>query len=232
MEVKMKMEVKKEEGQSLMPREKLLLEGPQQLSVAELLAVLLGSGVQGHPVQAAAQALLDLVDGDLAVLSSIPPLGITEVPGIGRAKALQLSAALELGRRRQMTAQQQDQFIRSSGDVFERFAIRLSDLGHEEFWLVLLRRSNAIMAEVMVSKGGLTGTVADPKLIFSKALAMRAAGIIAVHNHPSGNVRPSRSDRELTKNLQWAGKMLDCPLLDHLIVSRNRYFSFADEGEL
>ena len=98
--------------------------------------------------------------------------------------------------------------------------------------MVLLRRSNAVMAEVMVSKGGLTGTVADPKLIYSKALAMRAAGIIAVHNHPSGNVRPSRSDRELTKNLQWAGKMLDCPLLDHLIVSRNRYFSFADEGEL
>ena len=157
---------------------------------------------------------------------------MTEVPGIGRAKALQLSAALELGRRRQMTAQPHDTFIRSSADVFNQFAIRLSDLGHEEFWLVLLRRSNAVMAEVMVSKGGLTGTVADPKLIYSKALAMRAAGIIAVHNHPSGNVRPSRSDRELTKNLQWAGKMLDCPLLDHLIVSRNRYFSFADEGEL
>jgi DNA repair protein RadC len=183
-------------------------------------------------VHQAAGALLELVQGDLAVLSSIPPLGMTEVPGIGRAKALQLSAALELGRRRQMTAQPQDAFIRSSGDVFERFSIRLSDLGHEEFWLVLLRRSNAVMAEVMVSKGGLTGTVADPKIIFSKALAMRAAGIIAVHNHPSGNVRPSRSDRELTKNLQWAGKMLDCPLLDHLIVSRNRYFSFADEGEL
>ena len=143
-----------------------------------------------------------------------------------------MSAALELGRRRQMTAQPHDTIIRSSADVFNRFAIRLSDLGHEEFWLVMLRRSNAVMAEVMVSKGGLTGTVADPKLIFSKALAMRAAGIIAVHNHPSGNVRPSRSDRELTKNLQWVGKMLDCPLLDHLIVSRNRYFSFADEGEL
>ena len=129
-----------------------------------------------------------------------------------------------------MTAQPHDTFIRSSADVFDRFAIWLSDLGHEEFWLVL--RSSAVMAGVMVSKGGLTGTVADPKLIFSKALAMRAAGIIAVHNHPSGNVRPSRFDRELTKNLQWAGNMLDCPLLDHSIVSRNRYFSFADEGEL
>jgi len=221
-----------EEGPMHMPREKLLLAGPQALSEVELIAVLLGSGVRGHSVHQAAFALLESVQGDLAVLSSIPPMGMTEVPGIGRAKALQLSAALELGRRRQMTAQSQGAFIRSSGDVFKRFSIRLSDLGHEEFWLVLLRRSNAVIAEVMVSKGGLTGTVADPKLIFSKALAMRAAGIIAVHNHPSGNVRPSRSDRELTKNLQWAGKMLDCPLLDHLIVSRNRYFSFADEGEL
>ncbi|MGB1123107.1 MAG: JAB domain-containing protein, partial [Flavobacteriales bacterium] len=198
-----------EEGPVHMPREKLLLAGPQALSAVELIAVLLGSGVQGHSVHQAARALLELVQGDLAVLSSIPPMGMTEVPGIGRAKALQLSAALELGRRRQqMTVQPQDVFIRSSCDVFKRFSIRLSDLGHEEFWLVLLRRSNAVMAEVMVSKGGLTGTVADPKLIFSKALAMRAAGIIAVHNHPSGNVRPSRSDRELTKNLQWAGKML------------------------
>ena len=113
------------------------------------------------------------------MLSSIPPLGMTEVPGIGRAKALQLSAALELGRCRQMTTQPHDTFIRSSADVFDRFAIRLSDFGHE-FWLVLLRRSSAVMAEVMVSKGGLTGTVADAKLIFSKALAMPAAGIIAM----------------------------------------------------
>ncbi|HBP44773.1 MAG TPA: hypothetical protein DD635_02650 [Flavobacteriales bacterium] len=220
------------ERQSLMPREKLLLSGPQALSAAELIAVLLGSGVQGHSVHVASRALLELVQGDLSVLSSIPPLGMTEVPGIGRAKALQLSAALELGRRRQMTTQPNDHYIRSSHDVFNRFAIRLSDLGHEEFWLLLLRRSNAIIAEVRVSQGGLTGTVADPKLIFSKALAMRAAGVIAVHNHPSGNVRPSQSDRKLTKNLQWAGEMLDCPLLDHLIVSRNLYFSFADEGEL
>ena len=161
-----------EGGRGQQPREKLLLTGPQELSAVELIAVLLGSGVQGHSVHEAAQALLELVQGDLSVLSSIPPLGMTEVPGIGRAKALQLSAALELGRRRQMTAQPHDTFIRSSADVFNRFAIRLSDLGHEEFWMVLLRRSNAVMAEVMVSKGGLTGTVADPKLIFSKALAM------------------------------------------------------------
>lgn len=221
----------KKEG---MPREKLVLEGVQSLSDEELVMVLIGSGTRLHPVRSVARALLDMAGRDLAKLSVIPPEGLALAPGIGMAKAMQLSAALELGRRRQRLehAPSAASFIRSSRDAYNRFSVRLSDLGHEEFWLVLLRRSNEVLAEVMISKGGLTGTVADPKIIFSKALAMRAAGLIAVHNHPSGNIRPSRADRELTKNLHWAGKMLDCPLLDHLIVSRNRYFSFADEGEL
>lgn len=213
----------------------MLLEGPQGLSNVELIMVLLGSGTQKSPIRESAESLMHLVDHDLSKLSSIPPEGLMTVSGIGNAKALQLSAALELGRRRQKLLTHMAQkacFIRSSEDVFNRFVIRLADLSHEEFWLILLRRSNEIIAEVMISKGGLTGTVADPKVIFSKALSFRAAGIIAIHNHPSGNVRPSRADRELTKNLQWAGKLLDCPLLDHVIVSRNRYFSFADEGDL
>ena len=217
-----------------MPRERMLLEGAQALSNAELLMVLLTSGNKSHSVAATAQALLDLAGEDLQRLSSIPPEGLIQVPGVGQAKAMQVAAALELGRRRQQlsTLDQRPAVIQTSRDVFNRFAIRLADLGHEEFWVVLLRRSNEVLAEVLISKGGLTGTVADPKIIFGKAIAMRAAGLVAVHNHPSGNIRPSRADRELTKNLQWAGKMLDCPLLDHLIVSRNRYFSFADEGEL
>ena len=221
-------------GERGMPREKMLLNGPQALTELELIMVILGSGNRGNPVRKAAQALLRLAEDDLIRLSSFPPEGMTEIPGVGMAKALQLTAALELGRRRQEARMMLPApcIVRSSADVYHRFSIRLADLGHEEFWLVLLRRSNEILAEVMISKGGLTGTVADPKVIFSKALAMRAAGVIAIHNHPSGNIRPSRADRELTKNLQWAGKMLDCPLLDHLIVSRNTYFSFADEGEL
>ena len=216
------------------PREKLILEGAQALTTTELLIVMIGSGVRGHPVHDVASELMRLVQDDLTALSKMPPKAFQLVDGIGMAKAVQLSAALELGRRRHAseTMRVTQDVIRSSKDVYVRFALKLSDLGHEEFWLLLLRRSNAVMSEVLISKGGLTGTVADPKIIFSKALAMRAAGIVAIHNHPSGNCRPSRADRELTKNLQWAGKMLDCPLLDHLIVAGDDYFSFADAGEL
>lgn len=216
------------------PREKMLLEGAQSLSNRELLSILIGSGVRGRPVHIVAQALLDAAQGDLSELSRMPPEGYALVDGIGTVKAVQIAAALELGRRRQVNSslRQRKDIIRSSKDVYDRFALKLADLAHEEFWLLLLRRSNAVMSEVMISRGGLTGTVADPKVIFSKALAMRAAGIVAIHNHPSGSSNPSRADRELTKNLQWAGKMLDCPLLDHLIVAGDDYFSFADAGEL
>jgi DNA repair protein RadC len=216
------------------PREKMLLEGAQSLSNLELLSILIGSGVRGRPVHIVAQALLDAAQGDLSELSRMPPEGYALVDGIGTVKAVQIAAALELGRRRQVNSslRQRKVIIRSSKDVYDRFALKLADLAHEEFWLLLLRRSNAVMSEVMISRGGLTGTVADPKVIFSKALAMRAAGIVAIHNHPSGSSNPSRADRELTKNLQWAGKMLDCPLLDHLIVAGDDYFSFADAGEL
>ena len=212
----------------------MLLEGAQALSDRELLSILIGSGIRGRPVHRVAQSLLDAAKGNLAVLSKMPPEGYALVEGIGIAKAVQISAALELGRRRQVKAKRLDcnEIIRSSKDVYDRLALKMADLGHEEFWILLLRRSNAVMSEVMISRGGLTGTVADPKVIFSKALAMRAAGIVAIHNHPSGNSKPSRADRELTKNLQWAGKMLDCPLLDHLIVAGDDYFSFADAGEL
>ncbi|MBV42682.1 MAG: hypothetical protein CL834_06575 [Crocinitomicaceae bacterium] len=216
------------------PREKMLLDGAQSLSDRELLSILIGSGIRGRPVHRLAQELLDAAKGDLASLSKMPPEGYALVNGIGIAKAVQISAALELGRRRQVSAKvrNRNEIIRSSKDVYDRLVLKLADLGHEEFWILLLRRSNAVMSEVMISRGGLTGTVADPKVIFSKALAMRAAGIVAIHNHPSGNSNPSRADRELTKNLQWAGKMLDCPLLDHLIVAGDDYFSFADAGEL
>ena len=212
----------------------MVLEWAQSVSSRELLSVLSGSVVRGSPVDLVAQALLDAAQGDLSELSRMPPEGYALVDGIGTVKAVQIAAALELGRRRQVNSslRQRKDIIRSSKDVYDRFALKLADLAHEEFWLLLLRRSNAVMSEVMISRGGLTGTVADPKVIFSKALAMRAAGIVAIHNHPSGSSNPSRADRELTKNLQWAGKMLDCPLLDHLIVAGDDYFSFADAGEL
>lgn len=216
------------------PREKLLLKGAQALSDEELLMVLIGTGVQGHPVDQAAKGMLELAGGTLAGLARIPPEGLMSIRGVGMAKAVMISAAMEMGKRRDshIALNRKAAMIRSSRDVFERFQQRLTDLSHEEFWLLLLRRSNEVMAELLISRGGVSGTVADPKIIFAKALAMRASGIVAVHNHPSGSTRPSRADRELTKNLQWAGKMLDCPLMDHIIVAGANYFSFADEGEL
>ena len=122
--------------------------------------------------------------------------------------------------------------MKGSQDVFGRFQSRLSDLQHEEFWIMLLKRSNDVLAEVCISKGGLTGTVVDPKIVFGRALAMRAAAMVLVHNHPSGNPRPSASDRELTRCLCRAGLLLDLPILDHVIVAGDGYVSFADEGWL
>ena len=216
------------------PRERLLMDGPQALSNAELLALIIGSGPRGSNAIEVGGRLLDLVSHNLDSLGRIPTEAYMEIAGVGAAKAVQLSAALELGRRRHRAIDRHDSpaFIRASSDVHSRFVLRLTDLQHEEFWLILLRRSNEVIAELMISRGGLTGTVADPKIIFGKALAFRAAAIVAVHNHPSGNIQPSQSDRTLTKNLQEAGVILDCPLLDHIIVSRERYFSFADQGEL
>ena len=210
------------------------MDGPQALSNVELLALIVGSGPRGSTAMEVGRKLLGLVASNLDSLGRIPTEAYMEISGVGAAKAVQLSAALELGRRRHRAIDRHDSlaFIRASSDVHRRFALRLTDLQHEEFWIILLRRSNEIIAEVMISRGGLTGTVADPKIIFGKALAFRAAAIVAVHNHPSGNIQPSRSDRTLTKNLQEAGVILDCPLLDHIIVSRERYFSFADQGEL
>jgi DNA repair protein RadC len=122
--------------------------------------------------------------------------------------------------------------MKGSQDVFGRFQSRLSDLQHEEFWIMLLKRSNDVLAEVCISKGGLTGTVVDPKIVFGRALAMRAAAMVLVHNHPSGNPQPSASDRELTRSLCRAGLLLDLPILDHVIVAGDGYVSFADEGWL
>lgn len=216
-----------------MPRERLMTEGAAALTDAELLAILIRTGPAGRSALQVAEALLDLAGGRLSDLGRMPPEAYELVHGIGAARAVGLAAAMELGRRRAQPEEVGEAVrISSARDVFHRFKHRLGDLGHEEFWVVLLRRSNAILAEVCISRGGLSGTVADPKVIFGKALALRAAALILVHNHPSGNRSPSQADRRLTESMRGAGQFLDLPVLDHVIVTRSGYFSFADDGAL
>jgi len=212
------------------PRERVAREGVESLDDLELLALLLGTGRSGHQAEDVAQEMMDMAQGCLNKMASWPPESLALIRGVGPAKSCMIAAAMELGRRRQMARGRAGARITTSADVHLRFVDRLSDLQHEEFWAIMLRRSNQVMAEVCISRGGLTGTVADPKIIFGRALAMRAAALVVVHNHPSGNPSPSDSDRHLTNQLRNAGNWLDLPLLDHVIIAGGRYVSFADEG--
>ena len=214
----------------LRPRERILIQGAGALKDSELLAILIGSGPNGKTAHDVAVDLLDLAGDNLHELGELLPEGYASISGIGYARASILTAAMEIGRRRMASIRPKTIQIVSSRDVFLRFVDRLSDLRHEEFWILLLRRSNHVLAEIKISSGGLTGTVADPKIIFGRALALRAAAMVLIHNHPSGNPKPSSSDKSLTNNLRQAGNFLDLPVLDHIIVAGKQYVSFADEG--
>lgn len=214
----------------LRPRERMLIQGAGALKDSELLAILIGSGPNGKTAHDVAVDLLDLAGDNLHELGELLPEGYASISGIGYARASILTAAMEIGRRRMASIRPKTIQIVSSRDVFLRFVDRLSDLRHEEFWILLLRRSNHVLAEIKISSGGLTGTVADPKIIFGRALALRAAAMVLIHNHPSGNPKPSSSDKSLTNNLRQAGNFLDLPVLDHIIVAGKQYVSFADEG--
>ena len=206
------------------------MEGVSALNDTELLAILIGSGQRGRSAEMIAGDLLAMMDNDLQTLGKLTPEGFSQIPGIGKARASIISAAMELGRRRTAMKRILKNRISSSRDVYNRYVHRLSDLGHEEFHVLLLKRSNEVLAELRISKGGLTGTVADPKIIFSKALALGAAALVPIHNHPSGNPKPSQSDINLTKNLVEAGKSLDLPVLDHIIIAGKSFSSFTDSG--
>tara|TARA_B110000090_G_scaffold82461_1_gene93821 strand:- start:386 stop:1018 length:633 start_codon:yes stop_codon:yes gene_type:complete len=208
----------------------MLIQGAGALKDSELLAILIGSGPSGKTAHDVAIDLLGLVGDNLHELGKLLPEGYASISGIGSARASILTAAMEIGRRRMASMRPVTVQIVSSRDVFLRFVDRLSDLPHEEFWILLLRRSNHVLAEIKISSGGLAGTVADPKIIFGRALALRAAAIVLIHNHPSGNPKPSTSDKSLTNNMREAGKFLDLPVLDHIIVAGKQYVSFADEG--
>lgn len=206
------------------------MEGVSALNDTELFAILIGSGQRGRSAEMIAGDLLAMMDNDLQTLGKLTTEGFSQIPGIGKARASIISAAMELGRRRTAMKRILKNRISSSRDVYNRYVHRLSDLGHEEFHVLHLKRSNEVLAELKTSKGGLTGTVADPKIIFSKALALGAAALVLIHNHPSGNPKPSQSDINLTKNLVEAGKFLDLPVLDHIIIAGKSFSSFTDSG--
>jgi len=214
------------------PREKMLLKGRYALTDAELIAILIGSGSRGQSAVALSQDILASVGGNLQDLGKRSIAELQRFKGMGEAKAIAIAAALELGRRRQLSDLRERPRITSSRDAFNTVAPLITDLYHEEFWLLLLNRKNEVFARERVSTGGMAGTVVDIKLVFKAALDARAAAVIAIHNHPSGNLQPSHEDMQLTKRLCQAGQLLDLPLLDHLIVSERGYYSFADEGTL
>ncbi len=214
------------------PREKLLMKGTSTLSDAELIAILLGSGTAKLSAIDVAKKVLSHVDNNLDSLAKLSIKDLMKAKGIGEAKAITIVAALELGRRRKDQSPDDKAKIESSKTAFELIRGDLMDLPHEEFWVILLNRANRIIRKKRVSEGGVSGTVADPKIIFKLAVDELASGIIVVHNHPSGNLKPSESDINLTKKIKEAGKVLEISLLDHLIIAHDRYFSFADEGFL
>jgi DNA repair protein RadC len=212
------------------PREKLLLKGTSALSDAELIAILLGSGTAKMSALDVAKHVLAAANNQLHELAKFSVNDLTKLNGIGEARAITIIAALELGRRKKETDSELRLKIGSSRDVYDYMSPDLIDIAHEEFWILLVNRSNRIIKKLRVSVGGVAGTVADPKIIFKKAIEDLASGIILVHNHPSGNLTPSQADRDLTKKMKEGGKHLEIQVLDHMIIGGQKYFSFADEG--
>ncbi len=214
------------------PREKLLQKGKKALTDAELLAIILGSGSFNESAVDLSKRVLGSVANNLAELSRMHVADFKKFRGIGPAKAINIIAALELGHRRRMSESLERRSITSSRDAFELMHPILSDLAFEEFWIITLNRGNLIRRTICVSQGSVAGTVADPKKIFKLALEDNASAIILCHNHPSGLIKPSANDNLVTRKCQESGKFLELPVLDHLIVAGERYFSYADEGML
>lgn len=214
------------------PREKLLLKGKSILSEAELIAIIIGSGSLEHSAVDLAKHILATIDNDLNKLAKLSVEQLMNFNGIGEAKAVSIVSALELGRRRKNANHEIRPKIRASKDVYQLMVPELMDQPTEHFWVIMLNRSNRVINKRFISFGGVSGTVVDPKVIFKLALQDLASGIILVHNHPSGNIKPSRADLTLTKQMVAAGKLLEIPVLDHIIFTDDNHFSFADESLL
>lgn len=214
------------------PREKLLNKSPSVLSDAELIAILIRVGRRGESAVDLAQRVLHDVDNDLNELAKRGAKQLMKFDGIKTAKAVAIVAALELGRRRQMTNLRIKPKITSSSDAYDIIAPLLMDLSHEEFWILFLNRANIVIAKEQLSQGGIAGTVVDARMIFGKALLHQASSIILVHNHPSGNLEPSKADLTITQKLKSAGQLLDIQVLDHLIIAGKGYCSLADSHKM
>jgi DNA repair protein RadC len=214
------------------PREKLLVNGPSILSNSELIAILIRDGIRNKSALELSQEILRLCKENLNDLGKLSAKELMKVKGIGEAKAITIVAAMELGRRRQALASREKPVVTSSSDVAAYLQILLKDYRREVFAVLFLNRANKINHFEIVSEGGITGTVADPRIILKKALEEDAVSIILCHNHPSGSLKPSKSDEELTFKIKEAAKYFDIKVLDHVIVSEDGYYSFADEGIL
>jgi DNA repair protein RadC len=214
------------------PREKLLYKGAETLSDSELLAILIANGNREKTALDLAKDVLKLGKNSISDLGKISVRELTRIKGIGAAKAITISAAMELGRRRISVLPANKTVVVSSNDVADYLQAALRDYRHEVFAVIFLNRANKINHFQIISQGGITGTVADPRIILRKALEEDAVSLILCHNHPSGSLKPSRADEELTQKIKEAAKYFDIKVLDHLIVSESGYYSFADEGLL
>ena len=212
------------------PREKLFAKGPFALSDSELLAILINTGSRTKSAVELAKEVLRLGKDNLNELGKLSVNDLMKINGIGEAKAITLAAALELGRRRQASLALLKSSIKSSNDVAEYLRVKLRDNYTEVFAVVFLNKANRINNFEIISKGGITGTVADPRVILKKALEVDATSIVLCHNHPSGSLKPSKADEDLTIKIKEAAKYFDIRVMDHIIVSEDGFFSFADEG--
>ena len=214
------------------PREKLALKGKAVLSDAELLAILIGSGSKNESAVELCKRILASINNNLNALGKLSVQQLSEFKGIGEAKAISIIAALELGRRRKNEDAKELSKITSSKSVFDIMQPLIGELAYEEFWVLFLNNSMKVLHKSQLSKGGITGTVVDVRLIFKLALEQNATSIILVHNHPSGSLQPSETDFEVTKKIKIAGKTLDISVIDHIIITETSYYSFKDEAKI
>jgi len=212
------------------PREKFIQKGSEALSDSELLAILIRSGTPDRSALVLAQEILSLANDNLSLLAKLQLKDLLTVKGVGRTKAITLMTALELGRRRRLSEAVSRSKISSSKDAFDLMKPLLEDLSVEQFWVLYLNNANKVLSKQKISEGGMTATIVDVRLILKLALELNATALVLCHNHPSGTLRPSEADKKLTEKVKSAAKCMDIQLLDHIIVTDQSYFSFADQG--